>query len=155
MIIPMTKFSFLVFHKDYQVFIDQMQALGVLHLIEKQHEISDDIREQYDLVRHIDSMIKSLEKREIEQVSEAGSARGEELYKEVVDLQEQLEHKVLQLNQLNKCNLDPSPLIPMDICSMTYLTKFHVKMWISFLFLWTEPPGKPMIPSGARAVMMQ
>ena len=102
MIIPMTKFSFLVFHKDYQVFLDQMQELGVLHLIEKQHDISDDIREQYDLVRQIVSVIKSLEKREIDQTNEAEIARGEELYKEVVDLQEQLEHKVLQLNQLNK-----------------------------------------------------
>jgi V/A-type H+/Na+-transporting ATPase subunit I len=102
MIIPMSKFSFLVFHKDYQVFLDQMREFGVLHLIEKQHEISDDIRVQYDLVRQIVSVIKSLEKREVEQTNEAVSAQGEDLYKEVVDLQEQLEQKVLQLNQLNK-----------------------------------------------------
>jgi V/A-type H+/Na+-transporting ATPase subunit I len=102
MIIPMSKFSFLVFHKDYQVFLDQMREFGVLHLIEKQHEISDDIREQYDLVKQIVSVIKSLERREVHQKSKTVSARGEDLYKEVVNLQEQIDHKVLQLNQLNK-----------------------------------------------------
>ncbi len=102
MIVPMSKYSFLVFHKDYQVFLDQMRELGVLHLIEKQKDISDEIREQYDLVRQIVAVIKSLEKRDAEQIDKPKSTQGEATYKEVVELFEQLETKVLQLNQLTK-----------------------------------------------------
>ena len=57
MIIPMQKYSFLVFHKEYDDFLKDLQQLGVLHVIEKETEISDNIREKYQLVSRIDKKI--------------------------------------------------------------------------------------------------
>lgn len=43
MILPMTKYAFLVFHKDYESFLGELQALGVLHVEErkKAKEVAD------------------------------------------------------------------------------------------------------------------
>ncbi|MDA3894213.1 MAG: ATPase [Salinivirgaceae bacterium] len=66
MIIPMQKYSFLVYHKEYSNFLTDLQELGVLHVIEKKTEITDDINKKYQLLNSIDKTIKTLEKREIE-----------------------------------------------------------------------------------------
>jgi V/A-type H+-transporting ATPase subunit I len=66
MIIPMQKYSFLVYHKEYSNFLTDLQELGVLHVIEKKTEITDDINKKYQLLNSIDKTIKTLEKRKIE-----------------------------------------------------------------------------------------
>ena len=63
MIVPMHKFSFLVFHKDYDNFLQEVRQIGVLHLIEKQKEVSDEVRERYDQIKQIQGVVKQLSKR--------------------------------------------------------------------------------------------
>ena len=132
MIVPMSKFSFLVYHKDYQEFLDQVRALGAVHLIEKQQEVPDQIREKYDLVKQVHGVLKSLEKRKAEtaagtadiagttstagiagttitagdsgttSTATAGSADGKTAFEEVRSLLDELEQKVAQINLLSK-----------------------------------------------------
>jgi V/A-type H+/Na+-transporting ATPase subunit I len=102
MIVPMSKFSFLVYHKDYQEFLDQVRALGAVHLIEKQQEVPDEIREKYDLVKQIQAVLKTLEKREVEVAGGTKNTEGRAAFEEARDLLDALEHKVGQLNQLAK-----------------------------------------------------
>jgi V/A-type H+/Na+-transporting ATPase subunit I len=102
MIVPMSKFSFLVFHKDYQEFLDQVRALGAVHLIEKQKEVSDDLREKYDLIKQIHGVVKTLEKREMEPTARPTTVGGQKAYEEAMALLEELEQKVGQIQQLSK-----------------------------------------------------
>ncbi len=91
MIIPMQKYSFLVFHKEYGDFLKDLQELGVLHIIEKETEISDDIKEKYQLVNRIDKIIKSLEKRETEKTDNCPDSDGLKIIEEIIQKQEELE----------------------------------------------------------------
>ncbi len=102
MIVPMSKFSFLVYHEDYQEFLDQVRALGAVHLIEKQQEVPDEIREQYDLVKQIHAVLKTLEKREVERLGGTRNKDGQAAFEEARALLDELEQKVGQLNQLGK-----------------------------------------------------
>ncbi len=102
MIVPMNKFSFLVFHQDYQNFLDNVRGLGVVHLIEKQEEVSDEVRDQYDLIRQIQSVVKSLIKRVAEPSTNAGEVDGEKAFLEVRDLYQKMEEKYQQLIVLQK-----------------------------------------------------
>lgn len=102
MIVPMSKFSFLVYHEDYREFLDQVRALGAVHLIEKQLEVPDEIREQYDLVKQIHAVLKTLEKREVKMVGGTRNTDGQGAFEEVRDLLDELEQKVGRLNQLGK-----------------------------------------------------
>jgi len=91
MIIPMQKYSFLVYHKEYAAFLKDLQQLGVLHIIEKEAEISDDIKEKYQLVNRIDKIIKSLEKRETEKTGNCPDSDGLKIIEEIIQKQEELE----------------------------------------------------------------
>lgn len=67
MIVPMQKYSFLIYHKEYKDFLKELQELGVLHVVEKDNikKTEDDVKHQF--VSDIDSLIQFLEKREIAQ----------------------------------------------------------------------------------------
>ncbi len=68
MIVPMKKYSFLVYHKEYESFLKDIQDLGVLHVIEKPLEEleSEGLREKYNLINRLDHASKVLDKYEVE-----------------------------------------------------------------------------------------
>ena len=63
MITPMIKYSFLIYHKDYIPFLEHLQELGVLHIIEKKKEIDDNIKSSLHQISEINKTLKFLEKR--------------------------------------------------------------------------------------------
>ena len=64
MIIPMHKYGFLVYHREYDNFLNDMQQHGVLHIIEKEHTSSTDFLLKTELVNRIEKTIQFLETRE-------------------------------------------------------------------------------------------
>ncbi len=103
MIVPMHKFSFLVFHQDYAQFLDDVRDIGVVHLIEKQSEVSDAVRTQYDRIKQVQSVVKQLQKREVEgEPKSAVKVNGEAAFEDVSRLYNDLEEKYQQLILLDK-----------------------------------------------------
>ncbi|MBS4013710.1 MAG: ATPase [Bacteroidetes bacterium] len=101
MIVPMLKYSFLVYHKEYESFLNDLRDLGVVHVSEKQKDVSDEIRDKYDQIRQINSIIKELQKREISTVKTDG-IDGEKAFEEVQSLLLDIEQKQQQLSILKK-----------------------------------------------------
>lgn len=64
MIVPMYTYGFLVHHADYARFLDDIQQLGVLHIMEKEHAVSDTISQKISLISRIEKTIQFLEKQE-------------------------------------------------------------------------------------------
>ncbi len=102
MIIPMQKFSFLVFHRDYEDFLDNVRKIGVVHLIEKQDAVSDEAQEKYELIRQIQSFVKLLVRREAGKTRTPEKQDGEVAYKTVTRLFAEVEEKFQQLTILEK-----------------------------------------------------
>lgn len=63
MIAPMKKYSFLVFHREYEEFLLKLRDMGVVHIIEKEGTLTDEIREQLQQAEQLDKLIRSLENR--------------------------------------------------------------------------------------------
>ncbi|HRU63170.1 MAG TPA: V-type ATP synthase subunit I, partial [Paludibacteraceae bacterium] len=65
MIVKMTKYTFLVYHKQYIEFLEKIREIGVLHVIEKPEGIpeNDALREKMLLSARIKIALKQLEKR--------------------------------------------------------------------------------------------
>jgi len=91
MIIPMQKYTFLVYHKEYSMFLKELQQLGVLHVIEKETEYSDEIRDKYQLANRIDNTIRFLEKREMKQTDKVSGSDGLKIIGEILQRQKELE----------------------------------------------------------------
>jgi len=67
MVIPMRRYSFFVYHKDYDQFLEKVRDLSVVHLVEREDE---QVNENADaLTKNIDSLkktLKYLSKRDVE-----------------------------------------------------------------------------------------
>ncbi len=102
MITPMKKYSFLVYHQEYEEFLEKLKEIGVLHVIEKKTELPEDIREQYQYIDQVEKCIKFLKKREIEPEEGSSEQNGEELFNEITSLQQEEEQKKHSLKALQK-----------------------------------------------------
>ncbi len=101
MILPMYKYSFLVYHREYEQFLEDIRELGVVDIIEKKDEASEEIKEKHDLVKQITTTIKFLQKRGVEQKKQT-SKDGKAVFEEVNKLRDEQEEKLQQLNTLQK-----------------------------------------------------
>lgn len=64
MIVPMNKYSFLVYHGGYDDFLNDLRKIGVLHIEQKHKELSPEIQELYRLFDDVRKTIKKLNKIE-------------------------------------------------------------------------------------------
>ena len=62
MIVPMIKYTFLVFHAEYSSFLDDLHNAGLLHIVEKNKELSNGILSKYEEIKFVKNQIKFLEK---------------------------------------------------------------------------------------------
>jgi V/A-type H+/Na+-transporting ATPase subunit I len=92
MIIPMYKYSFLAYHKDYLSFLNELREIGVVHIIEKNQEVSEEISSSLQLVSKINETVKFLDKR-VEQKHPVKNTKkdGLELLNEIQDIKNELD----------------------------------------------------------------
>jgi V/A-type H+/Na+-transporting ATPase subunit I len=96
MIVPMKKYSFLVYHKEYDQFLEQIRNIGVLHVIEKDTGLfQEQLQEFYRKITQADKVIKFIESVEKSTEAEFSETDAERIVDLVVSRQLQLE----QLNQ--------------------------------------------------------
>jgi V/A-type H+-transporting ATPase subunit I len=105
MIVPMKKYSFLVYHREYTDFLNDLQKIGILHVIEKESGVLADekLREQYNLINQYNAAIKFLQKREVEDKTESiAKAEGGKILEELQNVHSEVELKIQQLSSLKK-----------------------------------------------------
>jgi Archaeal/vacuolar-type H+-ATPase subunit I len=61
MIIPMTKFAFLVYHQEYPNFLENLQNMGLIHVSEKHQHIGEKEKNLLDLIAQLKGAISFLE----------------------------------------------------------------------------------------------
>jgi V/A-type H+/Na+-transporting ATPase subunit I len=98
----MLKYSFLVFHKDYKKFLTDLRRLGVAHIIEKEKEVTTEIRDKYEHIKDVESVLKFLAKREQEKSAADCSISGAEAFDIVKNSMIEAELKHQHLNVLKK-----------------------------------------------------
>ncbi len=102
MIVPMQKYSFLIFHQEYNSFLTDIQNIGVVHIIEKKIEITDEIKEQYKLLSSYEKAIKFLGKRKQETVKSETDIDGAFVLKNIIEKQKKEENLKQNLISENK-----------------------------------------------------
>ena len=74
MIVPMRKLSLLIFHQDYQQFLEELRDRGVVHIYENKQRSAEDeaLQGKLRLIKRVNEMIRLLENRGIKE--ETGKA---------------------------------------------------------------------------------
>ncbi|HYX09789.1 MAG TPA: V-type ATPase 116kDa subunit family protein [Bacteroidales bacterium] len=98
----MKKYSFLVYHREYQDFLEKIRDIGVLHIIEKEQNVSDEVRDQYQLINHLGKTIKSLSKRDVTKEETPDITDGLKIHEEVNNLYQRQDEIQQKLTQLEK-----------------------------------------------------
>lgn len=90
----MKKLTFLIYHKEYETFLNNLRELGVVHVVEKQHGMADntELQESIRLSTRLAVTLKLLQNQKHEKnaviIKEGGTAsRGMQVLKEVETLQ--------------------------------------------------------------------
>ena len=86
MITPMKKYSFLVYQPEYNEFLRDIQKLGVLHVIAKDQDVAEEIKEKYRLLKRFDETIRFLKSRDVEEGQAKHDREGLAIVNEVVEL---------------------------------------------------------------------
>jgi len=106
MIVPMIKYSFLIFYKEYESFLKGLQNIGVVHIEEKQKgEIVDEaLREKYLLVDQFNYVIKILKTFEIQQPDNVtiDTEDAIKILKEIQQIKNEQDQRNQQINHLKK-----------------------------------------------------
>ena len=105
MIIPMVKYTFLVYHHEYVNFLANLRDMGMVHIVEKKGAVSDDIRDQMQYIAKVEKALRKLRKlnpdAEIPK-STKNIELGKALYEEFDEIESSLEHQRQQLVALQK-----------------------------------------------------
>jgi V/A-type H+-transporting ATPase subunit I len=102
MIVPMLKYSFLIYHKEYIPFLEKLQELGVLHIIEKKEDVDENIKISLHQISEINKALKFLGKRNQEESPAKSEMDGLEIVESIKKLTEEInaiEQEQLSLNK--------------------------------------------------------
>lgn len=118
MIVPMKKYSFLVYHADYHKFLEELRQLGVVDVVEKTKDLDDETRDKLLMQKQIADTIKLLQRRNAE-VKDTAPAINDgmavvEKVRELQNEQELLEQQILSINK-EISNLQPWGDFSLDI----------------------------------------
>ena len=105
MIVPMIKYSFLVYHCDYPEFLKELKKTGVVHIQRKEKEPSPEMQDLYRKISDVKQTIKNLEiisKNSEKPVNQNRNFTGEDLYKQILNLNIDLEALRQQKSVLEK-----------------------------------------------------
>ncbi len=93
MIVPMYKYSFLVYYAGYSDFLKDLKKLGVVHIDRK---VSDPTPEMQELMRHINDVGQAVKKLEwfkgAAESQESPFRDGEAVYKQIREIEKEQEH---------------------------------------------------------------
>ncbi len=140
MVTPMMKYSFLIYHKEYIPFLEKLQELGVLHIIEKKKEVSENIRLSLQQISEINKALKFLGNRNQEERAEKSEMDGLAIVEKIKNLTEELSAIELEQITLNKEIQKAEPWGDFNPDMYEKLANLHIKIR---LFVCNEKKFNP------------
>ena len=129
MIVEMVKYSFLIHRDGYDVFMADMKALGVLHIIEQEREANAVMTDAWRRLKEINPVIRHWSKLKPEASSPKNiMADGEELMAACQHIRQLQEQALLHVGQLQKEMRQIEPWGRFDRDNITRLNQAGLKV---------------------------
>jgi len=108
MIVPMIKYGFLVYHRDFDSFLAKLQELGVVDIIKQTHTPTEQERGMLGLVNRYTTAINSLSSK-LDKETASHKANAEEVLTEIEELQKEQEQLEVSIRKAQKDLADARP----------------------------------------------
>lgn len=102
MIVPMYKYSFVIYHREYDEFLEELARIGVVDVSINRNDIDDNVRNKLLLNAQISDMVRVLNNRKIPPVQFEADKDGITVLAEVKEVQTQIEKLSHKSNLLKK-----------------------------------------------------
>jgi len=102
MITPMTRYSFLIYHKEYEVFLQNLQDIGVLHIAEKAKEYDEQTQKDLERIKELNKILRVLSKRGKEEKPADDNAKAQDIVDDIKNMQEEADNIEQTLVTLKK-----------------------------------------------------
>lgn len=135
MIVPMYKYSFVVYHREYPEFLKSIEKLGVVDVSINRNDIDDVVRNKMLINAHLGELIKSLKNRKIEPVEANEIKDGAVVFAEVKEIQAKIEKLSQQTNILRK---EIALAAPWGDYSTELISKLHDQGYTIRFFITPE-----------------
>ena len=133
MIIPMKKYSFLVYHQEYKPFLVDIQNIGVLDVIKKNIDLDENSQNKLSLINELTKTIKFLKLRQSNPETTDEKIDGLELFNSITEKQKKLEELNTQIEIINKEieNINPWGDFSLETIENLNKANFHVRFFIA------------------------
>ena len=98
----MVKYSFLIYHKEYDSFLNNLQELGVLHIAEKATEYDDQTQKALSRIKDINDALRFLSKRGQEESPADDDTRAADIVQHIREGKEEIDQIEQELVTLKK-----------------------------------------------------
>jgi V/A-type H+-transporting ATPase subunit I len=101
----MLKYTFLVYHQEYITFLDKLREMGMVHIVEKQGEQGEAIRDRVQFIGKVEKAVRQLQKLNPDSVfalDKANHENGKTLFEEFDNLESKLEQHKHHLAAIQK-----------------------------------------------------
>nr|WP_321357570.1 V-type ATPase 116kDa subunit family protein [uncultured Draconibacterium sp.] len=102
MIVPMLKYTFLVFHREYEDFLIELNRLGLVHIVERDVEFSEATTKKVTKLNSYERAISFLQKIESETAEKPKKNSASEILQDLTEKQKELEELETRLESLTK-----------------------------------------------------
>lgn len=102
MIVPMLKYNFLVFYREYTRFLEELQQLGVLHVAGKEMEVTEEIKQKYRQIDRIEKAIQFLKGRGVPSAIISEEMEGKLVVDDIAEKKAELESLLQELEETKK-----------------------------------------------------
>ncbi len=102
MIAPMRKYSFLIYHQEYNRFLEDIRELGVVDIVEKENRLDEETIQKLDQLKQINKAIDFLKRRNVEAGKPDEETGGIKVMEDVLSRRNQLENLEQKINTLKK-----------------------------------------------------
>lgn len=140
MIVPMRKYSFLVYHKEYDDFLLKLRELGVVHIIEREGSVTENILARFQRAEEVNKLIRFLDSRQVQPELNDEKVDAAEIVAELEEIQAEYARIDQQKTLLRKETAEIEPWGDFSPEQMHELEKkgFKIRLFITPLRDWNS-----------------
>ena len=138
MIVPMRKYSFLVYHKEYDAFLLKLRELGAVHIIEREGSVTEEVKAQFQRAEEVNKLIGFLQAREVQPEASAEEVDAATLVTEVEEIRSEYTRIDQQMALLRKETTEVEPWGDFSPESILDLQQkgFNIRLFITPMRDW-------------------